>query len=145
MSNGRKVGQMRARTLFLLEEELNVGDAAIDKSEAMGRDENGLSEVTVMRLRHASGCGHVIHTAAELGGVCGGCRRSLCSECAKTNLCSACGKPACGRCRRFLRLHGMRQMVCRACFWKAWFSDPVQLVRRALFLAFLWWLLRWLF
>jgi len=136
MSDVKKAGQVRARTLFFLDEELNVGDAVIDKSEAMGRGEDGFSEVTVMRLRHASGCGHVIHTAAEVGGVCGACLRPLCN---------ACGKPACGRCRRFLRLHGTRQMVCRACFWKAWFSDPVQLLRRALFLALLWWLLRWLF
>lgn len=142
MSDGDGRLRIGAQTLFILGDEANLGDPVVDKAEQLQRGRDGFEELTVMRLRHASGCGHLLHTASEAGGFCANprCRKLLCSNCAKGNLCAVCAKPVCGSCRKTVTLRGSKQMVCRACVWRARFAEPGRIVRRILWLALLLWL-----
>ena len=96
----------------------------INKVESTSIEEDSLRETTEIRLKTASGCGHVMHTSAEAGLACLSCQRLgdepliLCIECAKDsgNICYFCNAATCHRCRRERRfIDGENRVVCKAC------------------------------
>ena len=96
----------------------------INKVESTSIEEDSLRETTEIRLKTASGCGHVMHTSAEAGLACLSCQRLgnepliLCIECAKDsgNICYFCNAAICHRCRRERRfIDGENRVVCKAC------------------------------
>lgn len=96
----------------------------VNKVESTSIEEDSLRETTEIRLKTASGCGHVMHTSAEAGLACLSCQRRgdepliLCIECAKDsgNICYFCNAAACHRCRRERRfIDGENRVVCKAC------------------------------
>lgn len=119
--------RLQTRTLIVLDGEVMEGQPAVDKLEATGFDDKGLKEAVLIKLKYASGCGHVIHTAAEMGGLCANprCHKILCAECSKSHLCYRCGKPVCGACRREQVIDGEKRMVCEHCYsWFPWEHWP---------------------
>lgn len=112
------------RTLIFLDGQLTSGtdDPIIDKTETTNAGEEGLEEITQIKIKSAS-CGHVLHTSAEAGLACNSCRRLhkealvLCTECAKNpaNVCYICNAPCCYQCRDERWLDGQMRIVCKAC------------------------------
>ena len=116
---------IETRTLIFLDGQFmgERNEALVNKIETTNA-EKGLQETTEIRLKTASGCGHVLHTAAEAGIACLSCKRLhkepliLCSECAKSpeNICYVCNAACCYRCRREKRfLDSEKRVVCKAC------------------------------
>jgi hypothetical protein len=66
----------------------------VDKTEIESIGETELTETAIMRYKQADGCGHVIHTASEVGGI-SICGKVLCAKCSE-NQCRRCGRPVCG-------------------------------------------------
>jgi hypothetical protein len=96
----------------------------VNKIETTSTEEDSLVETTEIRLKTASGCGHVLHTGSETGIACMSCRRCgdepliLCIECAKDdgNICYICNAAACYKCRRQRPfIDGENRVVCKAC------------------------------
>lgn len=116
---------IETRTLIFLDGQFNgqIDEALVNKVQTTDAEE-GLKETTEIRLKTASGCGHVLHTGAEAGIVCLSCRRLhkepliLCSTCAKdpANICYICNAASCYRCRREKHfIDGEQRVVCKAC------------------------------
>jgi len=116
---------LETRTLIFLDGQFNgqIDEALVNKVETTNAEE-GLKETTEIRLKAASGCGCILHTAAEAAVVCLSCRRLhkeplvLCKECIKKpeNICYVCNAACCYRCRREKRfLDGQKRVVCKAC------------------------------
>jgi hypothetical protein len=117
---------LRVRTLIFLQGRFrgDPNDPVVNRTEATTADEGGLVETTTHRLRTASGCGHVLHTAQEMGLQCTSCIRLhrpepniLCTECANDdrNSCAACNTIVCHECRQQRWMDGELKNVCRAC------------------------------
>lgn len=117
---------LRVRTLIFLQGRFRgqPNDPVVNRTEATTADENGLVETTTLRMKTASGCGHVLHTAQEMGLQCVSCIRLrrpepniLCTECANDdrNACSVCNTIVCHECRQQRWMDGELKHVCRAC------------------------------
>jgi hypothetical protein len=61
-----------------------------------------------------SGCNHVLHSWAEVGGECSGCGALLCARCAQRG-CDHCGRPFCMRCLRRTRVEDAYALLCASC------------------------------
>jgi len=105
-----------------LDTRVDVG--ADDDSGSEGLRESGLLETTTIRLKAASGCGHILHVGQEMGLQCTSCIRLhrpepniLCTECANDdrNACSVCNCVVCHKCRQQRWMDGELKNVCRAC------------------------------
>ena len=111
---------LETRTRIFLEGEAQQALPIIDKTERTGLTQNGLREDVTIRLKYATGCHHLLHTAQEAGAACGSCSGSkniLCAECSKSDeyVCSACHLPTCSSCQREATIDGKRKMVCISC------------------------------
>jgi len=116
--------EMETRTRIFLDGPFTGGqdEVLVDKTETTSA-EDGLVETTTIKLKTASGCGHLLHTASEAGLSCVSCARLhkepliLCSECAKNpdNICFVCNSVCCWKCRRERRIDGEKRIVCEAC------------------------------
>jgi hypothetical protein len=117
-------GAIETRTIISLDGQFNgePGEPIVNKTESTTA-EDGLVEKVDIKLKTASGCGHVLHTGNEAGLRCVSCGRSmkepliLCSECAKNpdNICLVCNSACCWKCRRERRIDGENRLVCLAC------------------------------
>ena len=124
--------ELQTKTIIILDGEVQEGQPAVDKTEATSFNDEGLKEAVLIRLKYASGCRHIIHTAAEMGAVCSSCHRILCAACSKEedNFCAKCRKAVCGclSCRKKESIDGERKMVCAACHsWFRWDDLPALL------------------
>jgi len=117
----------RKRMLILIEGTLGQGGAAVDKTETESIGETELTETAIMRYRQADGCGHVIHTAAEVGGI-SICGKVLCAKCAE-NLCRRCGRPVCGEHVRRVQRDETEYVYCWRCWPWALLEAPHGIVR----------------
>lgn len=124
--NGDTSGDSETRTLVYLDGQFKgqSDEPLVNKVETTSTEEDSLVETTEIRLKTASGCGHVLHTGSEAGIACLSCQRRgdepliLCAECAKSseNICYICNAASCYRCRRERRfIDGENRVVCRAC------------------------------
>jgi hypothetical protein len=99
----------------------------VRKVERTGVGIGGMADSTEIFLRRASGCDHVVHTGAEVGGVCAGpgCQRVLCTKCAQEprNLCAVCLRPVCGSCQRRIWLRADDSVLCPRCARRWWFRE----------------------
>jgi len=114
---------MDVRTLIFLEGQVKAGEPLVDKAEITAAGDS-YQETTQIKLKTASGCGHVLHTGAEAGLTCLSCQRIgrpepkiLCSECSKNpaNICYICSTPCCYACKDVRFIDGEMRIVCRAC------------------------------
>lgn len=116
---------MDVRTLIFLEGQVKAGEPLVDKAEFTGGGDT-YEEKTTIKLKTASGCGHIVHTAAEAGLTCLACQRLgrpephvLCSECSKNQnpaiTCYICSTPCCYACRDIRFIDGEMRIVCCAC------------------------------
>ncbi len=114
---------MDVRTLIFLEGQVKAGEPLVDKAELTGGGDT-YQETTTIKLKTSSGCGHVVHTAAEAGLTCLSCQRlgrpeprTLCSECSKNPalICYICSTACCYVCRDTRFIDGEMRIVCRAC------------------------------
>ena len=123
----RGMGALRARTRIFLDVPGTDGKPVINKEETTALEEGGMTESVDITLTAASGCRHILHTGAEVGGVCAdpACRRVLCAECAKkeTSLCAGCGSLVCGACQKKIWLHSEEEVFCRACARRWWVHE----------------------
>jgi len=114
------------RTLIFLQGRFGGApdDPVVNRTEATTADENGLVETTTFQMKTATGCGHVLHNAQEMGLQCTSCIRLrrpesniLCTECANDdrNTCSVCNCVVCHECRQQRWMDGELRNVCRAC------------------------------
>jgi len=117
---------LRVRTLIFLQGQFRgaPNDPVVHRTEATTADESGLLETTTIRLKAASGCGHILHVGQEMGLQCTSCIRLhrpepsiLCTECANDdrNTCSVCNCVVCHECRQQRWMDGELRNVCRAC------------------------------
>ena len=104
----------RKQTIIMIEGAVGQGEPAVDKTEIDSISETELGETTIIRLKHADGCGHVIHVASEVGGICV-CGRVLCAKCAQTT-CYRCGRPVCGEHIRRVKKDDAELIYC----WRCW-------------------------
>jgi len=117
-------GAIETRTIISLAGQFKgaVGEPLVNKTESTTA-EKGLVETVNIKLKTASGCGHVLHTGNEAGLRCVSCSRLgkepliLCSECAKNadNVCFVCNSVCCYLCRRERRIDSEDRLVCLAC------------------------------
>ena len=117
-------GAIETRTIISLDGQFRgePGEPIVNKTESTTA-EDGLIESVDIKLKTASGCGHVLHTGNEAGLRCVSCCRLrkepliLCSECAKNpdNICFVCNSVCCWKCRRERRIDGENRLVCLAC------------------------------
>jgi hypothetical protein len=117
-------GAIETRTFISLDGQFRSepGEPLVNKTESTTA-EDGLTESISIKLKTASGCGHVLHTGSEAGLRCVSCSRLgkepliLCSECAKNadNICFVCNSVCCYRCRRERRIESEDRLVCLAC------------------------------
>ena len=125
VDNGSDVaGTIETRTIISLEGQFKgePGEPLVNKTESTTAEE-GLLESVNIKLKTASGCGHVLHTGNEAGLRCVSCSRLgkepliLCSECAKNadNICFVCNSVCCYRCRKERRIDSEARLVCLAC------------------------------
>jgi len=114
------------RTLIYLDGQFKgqTDELMVNKVESTGSEDDAIIETTEIRLKAASGCGHILHISNEAGLACLSCRRLgkepliLCAECAKSpeNICFICNAPCCYNCRRETRfIDGEKRVVCKAC------------------------------
>ena len=98
----------------------------VDRVERMGLGLEGMIESTEIRLTRA-GCGHIIHTGAEAGGVCADprCGTVLCNACAakEENTCAGCGMTVCRSCQRRTWTRADDAMLCGPCSRKWWVRE----------------------
>jgi hypothetical protein len=117
---------LRVRTEIFLEGQFRgrPEERLVDRIEATTADESGLVETTTLRMKAASGCGHVLHAAPEMGLQCTSCVRLrrpepgiLCIDCAADdrNACSVCNTIVCHECRQQRWIEGELRNACRAC------------------------------
>jgi len=68
---------LRVRTLIFLQGRYGgaPNDPVVNRTEATTADESGLLETTTIRLKAASGCGHILHVGQEMGLQCTSCIR----------------------------------------------------------------------
>ncbi len=112
---------MRKQTIVRIESEgAGPGDSVVDKTETNLLGEAELSETTLIQLRHADGCGHVLHTASEVGGI-SACGKVLCVKCAE-NVCYRCGKLVCGEHIRRVKREDVELIYCWRCELWAYFD-----------------------
>jgi hypothetical protein len=98
-----------------------VGQPLINKVETTGMGPNGLQELIRINLTAAPGCQHILHTGAEVGGICScGCGRLLCTACASKNLCVECRRPVAGSCQRRSALSPANEILCPHCSRRRW-------------------------
>jgi hypothetical protein len=143
---------IQTKTLIYLAGQVKPGEPLIDKLETTTAEEEGLQEITEIRLRTASGCGHVVHVAAEAGLTCLSCQRMsrpepriLCSECSKNNpdvICHFCRAPVCYACRDQRWVDGEKRIVCRACLSTLRLRIVKTIIKWLLVAAAIYWLLR---
>ena len=117
-------GAIETRTIISLDGQFKgePGEPIVNKTESTTA-EDGLIESVDIKLKTASGCGHVLHTGNEAGLRCVSCCRLrkepliLCSECAKNpdTICFVCNSVCCWKCRRERRIDGENRLVCLAC------------------------------
>jgi len=115
-------------TIIFIEGEAGEGDPVVENRHIESYGEEDPGETTLIRLRYADGCGHVIHSGAEVGGVCA-CGRLLCSKCSD-NICRHCGKRVCPQHLRRLRRGEEEIIYC----WECW---PGTVVKHGLWLCIL--------
>ena len=120
-NGGSQTHEQRKQTVIIIEGAGGQGESVFDKTETESLGETELGETTVIRLKHADGCGHVIHTAAEVGAV-SVCGKVLCTKCAG-NLCYRCGKPVCGEHTRRVKRDDSELVYCWRCWTWAAFED----------------------
>jgi len=135
-------GTMETRTVIYIDGQYSgqADEPLVNKVETTSA-EDGLIETTEIKLKTASGCGHVLHTGSEAGDACLSCRRLnqepliFCNECAKNpdNLCYVCNSICCWKCRDERRVDGEMRVVCKAC------------IRSTLRLKLLKQIIKWLF
>ena len=75
------------------------GDMLEEKQVNEIDDAGVLKTVRYQKVKSA-GCGHFIHSAADLGALCGGCGQTVCKSCS-VKICQAphCGRGVCAACR----------------------------------------------
>ena len=109
----KKLPERKTQTLIFIQGTAGAGDAVVDKTETESLGDTDFGEATVIQLKHADGCGHVIHTASEVGGI-SICGKVLCTKCAQ-NLCYRCGKPVCGEHIRRVKKDDEERIYCWQC------------------------------
>jgi len=133
MPNGNDGPQQERLFVIIVEGEVRAGHPAVEDQNLSALEGGRLYDARIMRLRNADGCGHVLHTAQEIGGRCGVCGRLLCSrpECSGPKAaCAICGKCTCGRCRRRMTVGGKKDcVVCVNCRWRAILSNSRNIAR----------------
>ena len=81
----------RKRFVVRIDRAAGLGDAAVQQTKIEELGLAGLGEVTDIRLSHANGCRHILHTGAEVGAI-SVYGTVLCSECARNiGRCARCG------------------------------------------------------
>lgn len=90
------------------------GEPAVDKAESTYLDQDGLHELTVLRIKYAPGCNHMLHTAKNTGAICSSCGLLLCSECSN-EVCYSCQRPVCGLCRNTEIVGDEERVYCSPC------------------------------
>ena len=59
----------KKQTIIIIGGAAGRNDSVVNKTESNELGDTEFGESTVIKLKHADGCGHIIHTASEVGAI----------------------------------------------------------------------------